>query len=337
MTPRDELRETFLTEGLTDAQLEQLAEAGTEVRFEAGDVIFEEGQPADYLWILLEGRLELLRQSAIETTVLATMDVPGQWAGGLRAWSGASDSAAYRGTGRAATPVRCYRVPSESLGRLLGEWFPFGRHLILGIYQTVRGIEAMARQRESLVALGTLAAGLAHEINNPAAATLRAVDSLRRTCTTMLESLVRLAEHTITAEQFMKLDALRREAATAATRDTGGALATSDREESIGEWLEERDVVAAWDVAATLAGEGLERAWCERVETIVGRESVGPALEWVASTMSATALMAEMQDTTSRISQLVAAVKSYSQMDRAAVQRVDLHEGLENTLVMLRT
>jgi signal transduction histidine kinase len=334
MTLRDELRVTFLTDGLTDEQLQQLVEAGTEVRFAPGEVIFKEGEAADYLWILLEGHVELLRQRATETTVLATMDIPGQWAGGLRAWSEAGGSAGYRGTGRAATAVRCHRVPSESLGRLVGEWFPFGKHMIVGIYQTVRGIEATARQRESLVALGTLAAGLAHEINNPAAAALRAVDSIRDTCDIMLASLVRLAKHTITAEQFMALDAARRQVATS-TRNTGGALATSDREESIGAWLEGREGTEAWHIAATLAAAGLDRAWCEHVGTIVGSESVGPALQWVASTMSATALMAELQDTTSRILQLVGAVKSYSQMDRAALQRLDLHEGIESTLVML--
>jgi signal transduction histidine kinase len=334
VTLREELRATFLADGLTDEQLQRLVDEGSEVRFEPGEVLFEEGKPADYFWILLEGRLELLRQRAIETTVLVTMQVPGQWAGGLRAWSGEGGSAGYRGTGRAATAVRFFRIPSESLGRLVGEWFPFGKHMILGIYQTVRSIEATARQRESLVALGTMAAGLAHEINNPAAAALRAVDSLRGTCDTMLESLVRLAEHTITAEQFMALDAARREAA-ASTRDAGGALAVSDREESIGEWLELRDEGQAWQIAATLAAAGLDRAWCEQIEGIVGNQAVGPALEWVASTMNATALMGEMQDTTSRISQLVAAVKSYSQMDRTALQRVDVREGIESTLVML--
>ena len=335
MTLIDELRATFLTDGLTDEQLAQLADAGTELQFALGEVLFVEGEPADYLWILLAGRLELLRQTPTETTVLRTMDVPGQWAGGLQAWSDEGSSAGYRGTGRAATDVRCYRVPSESLGRLVGQWFPFGKHMTVGIYQTVRGIEAAARQRESLVALGTLAAGLAHEINNPAAAALRAVDALQETCDTMLGSLVRLAEHAITAEQFVGLDEARRDVATW-TRGVDGALAVSDREESIGEWLERHEVQEAWQIAPVLAARGIDRKWCEDVETIVGSESVGPALQWVSSTLNASALMAEMQDATTRISQLVAAVKSYSQLDRAALHKIDISEGIESTLVMLR-
>ena len=335
MTVRDDLRATFLTEGLTEEQLRQLVDAGDEVSFAPGDVVFEEGQPAEYLWILLEGRLDGLRRSATETTVVATMSVPGQWAGGLRAWSDEPGGVGYRLTARAATAVRCFRVPSESLGRLVGEWFPFGKHMILGIYQTVRGLEAQARQRESLVALGTLAAGLAHEINNPAAAALRAVDALQTTCDTMLESLVQLAQHTITAEQYVDLDDARREAALL-PRDAIGALATSDREEAMGEWMERKDIEDGWQIAAILASAGMDRAWCERVESVIGAEAVGPALSWVASTISASSLMGELQDTTTRISQLVAAVKSYSQMDRAALQQVDVHEGLKSTLVMLR-
>src|SRR6185503_6946353 len=88
---------------------------------------------------------------------------------------------------------------------------PFGVHLIEGFFQTVRRMDTMSRQRESLIALGELAARLAHEINNPASATARAVDALQETCDTLLSSLVGLAEQTLTAEKFVALDALRRE------------------------------------------------------------------------------------------------------------------------------
>jgi len=330
----DELRATFLAEGLTDDQLADFVAAGEEVPFTPGDVLFEEGAAADFLWVLLEGRLELARHSGTETIVITTMTTPGQWAGGLRAWGEASNSAGYRAMGRAASDGRCFRVPSDELSRLVGEWFPFGRHMIVGIYQTVRGIEAMARQRESLVALGTLAAGLAHEINNPAAAALRAVDSLGATCDSMLSSLASLARHTITADQFVALDELRREVVEAPPTQEG-ALATTDREEAIGEWLERQGIDDAWQVAPALAAAGADRAWCRRVEAVTGPEPLGAALRWIASTASSSALLGELQDTTTRISQLVDAVKSYSQMDRGALQTIDVREGIESTLVML--
>ncbi len=330
----EELRKAFLTSGLSESQREELLAASEEIRFERGDLLFAEGDRSDYLWILLEGSIVLTRQSASEAIVLATMSTPGQWAGGLTAWGDSGSSAGYRATGHGGDPGRCLRVGSAELGRLVGEWFPFGKHMIVGIYQTVRGIEAMARQRESLVALGTLAAGLAHEINNPVAASMRAVDGLRRECDDMLSSLTALARNTITAEQYVALDALRVDASTTGPTDED-PLAASDREEVIGQWLAERSVEEAWQLAPTLASTGADQLWLERVESAVGPDALEPAVRWLVSTISANSLLNEMHETTTRISQLIESVKSYSQLDRASLQSVNVHDGIESTLVML--
>ena len=205
----DDLRGLFLFNGVSDEQLLELAAAGNEISFDDRTELFHEGDPADFWWVLLDGHVELVRRAGREeAVVMMTMDRPGLWAGGFRAWN---DESSYLATGRGASAGRMLRVPAPALAELAHKWFPFGVHLIEGFFQTVRSMDSLSRQREALIALGQLAAGFAHEINNPASATARAVDALQDTCDTMLSSLVHLAEQSLSAEQFVALDALRRE------------------------------------------------------------------------------------------------------------------------------
>jgi len=224
-------------------------------------------------------------------------------------------------------------VPAEVLKARLSTWFPFGGHLIAGLYGTARSIESTARQRESLITLGTIAAGLAHELNNPAAAATRAVDSLDDACQTLLSSLGRLAHGEISALQFTTLDALRREIQPRA--GVPDPVAMADQEESLSSWLSDHGVERDWILAAPLAAAGVDPAWCERAAAVLTGAALEPGLEWVASTFSVATLLAEVKESTRRISELVAAVRSYSQMDRASIQQIEVTDGLESTLVML--
>jgi signal transduction histidine kinase len=334
MSLADDLQAAFLTSELTDGQRAQLIEAGEELEFGPDVELFVEGHPASHLWILLSGEIQLSRRVAHQPMVLATMTRPGQWAGGFAAWGADDEAAVYRTTGRALTAGRCLAVPSADLSRLVGEWSPFAKHMVIGVFQTVRRIDATARQRESLIALGTLAAGLAHEINNPASASLRAVDALRNTGDFMISSLVTLAEQGIVAEQFLDLDRLRVELQDRpVTQDS--AIARADREELVGAWMEVRRIAAAWQIAPVLATLGVDEAWLDELESVIGAAALEPALRWISSTIGSRALLGELADATSRIAHLVEDVKTYSQMDRAEVQRLDIRLGIESTLSML--
>jgi len=203
-----DLRGLSIFDGLSDDQLAELVAAGAEVRVEPGVELFREGEHADFWWVLVDGALDLIRHVGREDAVVGRMDTPGRWAGGFRAWD---EHGVYLATARGVSDGRVLRVPAKALRDVSDAWFPFGGHLIEGLFGTARSIEATARQREALVTLGTLAAGLAHEINNPAAAATRAVDALEGACATLLSSLTRLAADEISAQQFTALDILRRE------------------------------------------------------------------------------------------------------------------------------
>ncbi|MGZ4675703.1 MAG: ATP-binding protein [Acidimicrobiia bacterium] len=325
-----ELRGIFLFEGLDDSQLRQLLDAGEEFRFDEGDVLFVQGQPAACWWVLLEGRVALWRRSGHQEEVVGHMERPGVWAGGFEAWS---EGVGYLTTGIGAEPGRMLRMPSPALGALARSWFPFGVHIVEGVFGTVRTIEARSRDREALVALGTLAAGLAHELNNPAAAASRTADALDESCRSLLGSLVMLAERSLTAEEFIAIEDLRRELL---DRDlVTDPVELADREDALLAWLEDHDVPDPWRIAPALAQLDVDTDWCETAAGRLGPETVGPAVEWIAGTASTRALLHELKEATGRVSSLVAAVKTYSQLDRAAVQPLDVTEGIESTLTML--
>jgi len=148
MTARfDELRSLDLFGGLTDQQVSELVAGSSEVGLRPGLELFREGEHADFWWVLLDGVVDLIRQAGGEETVVARMDVPGRWAGGFRAWD---DQGVYLATGRAATTGRMLRLPADVLRERMNAWFPFGGHLIEGLYRTARSIEATARQRSTI-------------------------------------------------------------------------------------------------------------------------------------------------------------------------------------------
>ena len=325
----EELRALSLFDGLTDEQLRELIDGGAEVAVEPGVELFREGEHSDFWWVLLDGSIELTRHIGQERTVVGRM-APGLWAGGFRAWD---EHGVYLATGTGAAAGRILRVPADFLADRFNAWFPFGRHLIEGLYGTARTIESMARQRQSLVTLGQLAAGLAHEINNPAAAAIRAVDALETASQTLVSSLRRLADDQISAHQFSALDELRRELDP--NTPVNDPLVLSDREEDLTAWLMRRQVEREWLIAPPLAAAGADLAWCERAAAVLPGPALEPGLDWVAGTLSAATLLADIKQSTRRISELVSAVRSYSQMDRSSMQRIDVTSGIESTLTML--
>lgn len=325
-----DLRAVPLFDGLRDDQLQELLDGGEAVPIVPGEVLWLEGDRADHWWVVLDGSLELSRRIGREDVRVGRMDVPGRWAGGFRAWD---EHGVYLATARGVVAGRVLRLPAERLHELADRWFPFAAHLVAGLYGTARSIEATARQRSGLVTLGTLAAGLAHEINNPAGAAARSADELERACDGLLETLRQMASSGLSATQFADLDALRRELGPPTALPD--PLETADREEELGEWLDRAGVERPWELAASLVSAGADLEWLQKVSVATPGEALSPSLGWVARTVDVSSLLAEVRESTRRVFELVAGIKSYSQMDRASHQRVDLREGLESTLLVM--
>lgn len=332
----DDLRSTFLFEKLSDEQLHTLAGLGTEVTFPAGEVLFHEGQLADSLWVLLDGELELTRHVGGQRVVLDTMSHPGEYAGGIRAFATSGTSGGYRATGMTLRPSRFFQLPSDALGRLLDEWLPMAKHLLDGYVHTLEFIEVAVRERGRLISLGTLAAGLTHELNNPAAAARHTAIDLRAVMGRLATLAGRVATGELTLAQVQVALDLQAEAiARSVVAPRLSPIETGRLEEEVALWLEEHDVANPWDLAPSFVAAGLDGSWLEVAAPRLGADGLSSALTWIADTLLASALLDQIDDATTRISQLVSAVKDYSYVDRAPEQEIDIHEGIEKTLVIL--
>ena len=325
-----ELRRIPLFDPLTDEQLARLAAEGNLIPFHDGDELFHEGHPAVVWWVLLDGSITMHRHVGSQDTVMGTLFRPGQWAGGFAAWD---DAGVYLATGIGASEGHVYTLDADRLQALGTEWFGFGIHFIQGYVGTVRRVEATVREREALVALGTLAAGLAHELNNPASAATRAVDALTTTSDSRFDALTRLATAKLSAEEFSELDRMRRELDDIAQPvDT---LLLSDREDELSSWLSDHGVDREWLLAPPLAAAGADVEWCERLAGLLEGPALAAGVEWVADSVAISGLLDEVKESTRRVSDLVGRVRSYTQLDRASLQRTDIAEGLDSTVAML--
>jgi signal transduction histidine kinase len=196
-------------------------------------------------------------------------------------------------------------------------------------------VAGLGAHRESLSSLGTMAAGLAHELNNPAAAARRAAAELAEMLDVIGSAMAHFVDAGVERSEALQLVALQQQAvAQAATCTALGALDAADAEDDLLARLEALGVPEPWRIAEPLAIAGVDQAWLDRVTVLAG-PATDAALGWVAATLSAGRLATELQDATQRISALVGAVKSYAYMDRGGQLEIDLHEGLETTLVVM--
>ena len=233
-------------------------------------------------------------------------------------------------------PSRFFVLDASVFAELMHEWFPMAVHLLEGLFFGAKNTQQAIGQRERLLALGSLSAGLTHELNNPAAAAVRATASLRERVAGMRHKLGMIAGGRWDRTTLETLIRLQEEAAERVPKALALApMEASDREDAITDWLDDHGVRDGWDMAPTFVAAGLDAAWLDHVSMTVDPEVLEGALRWLNYTVETELLMNEIEDSTTRISTLVGAAKQYSQLDRAPYQVVDVHELLDSTLMML--
>jgi signal transduction histidine kinase len=332
----DQLRELFLFEALTEEQLGWLVEHGRVETRPAGAAIYTEGDEATCFYVLLDGEIRMTRRVRGDEVEVNRTDQRGVYGGATRPYLNERGGQTYGGSQHAVTDVRLYVLPADEFGTALRHWFPMAMHLLEGLFDGMRRTQSVVGERERLLALGSLSAGLTHELNNPASAAVRATAALRDRVTGMRHKLALIADGRLDGRQLMRLVELQERAVKrAANAPKLSALAASDAEDEVADWLDEHGISGGWELAPTLVAGNADVPWLEEIVGVVAEVDLEPAVRWLAYTVETELLMGEIDDAVGRISGLVGAAKQYSQLDRAPYQVVDVHDLLDSTLVML--
>jgi signal transduction histidine kinase len=327
----------FLFEKLTGEQLAWLAERGEVADYEAGTTVYRVGEPATCLYVLLEGTLSLVMRAPGGEIEVNRSDYRGTYAGAFFAYLDLPIARSYSTSLRTVTDCSFWVLSADDFGWAVREWFPMATHMLEGFAIQGMGSQQTVSTRERLVALGTVTAGLTHELNNPATATARAAATLAERLASLWDELAGLAGGGLDGGQLAELAGLVRQAVAGRGGQASlSPLEASDREDELGGWLEEHGVPGAWDLAPPLVAAGVDTGWLERVAAAVPAEALRHAVGLVAIACEAESLLEEVGEASGRISALIGAAKQYSQMDRSPLQQLDVHDGLESTLTMLK-
>ncbi len=325
-----ELRSVDLFEELGDEQLEQWLAVTSVREIERGELLAEAGQEAPGLQLLLEGDAQSLLVDRGRAEPVGIHRAP-TWIGAIAVLT----EGPFGVRMRAETHCRVALVEPEDFRRLAFSQPAVHRRVMQQVAPVMSRIQGLEQNRERLASLGTMAAGLAHELNNPAAAARRAAADMIEAIKTVGQTLDRFVAAGIEREEAAKLLELHHEALAGAEGQTAlGALDAADAEDELLDRLEDMGVPEAWRLASPLAAAGIDANWLERVAALAG-PATDAALGWTAAVLTARDLAQQLEESTGRMSSLVGAVKTYAYMDRGELVEVDLHEGLETTLAVL--
>jgi signal transduction histidine kinase/predicted CoA-binding protein len=318
---------------LPEADLERLCEMVTEIRLPTGAELFTEGSPGDQAYVIKEGQIEIVKSSNGREVLLAVRQ-----AGEVIGEMSLLDSAPRFATGRARNESLLLAIRHEDLDRLLNTSPSAAKALLYTFTARLRSTELILRQSEKMAQLGTLTAGIAHELNNPASAARRGAEQLQEAVQRLQAAHRELNHFSLSEAQEGQLATLDDLALQRARQPVNlGPLDRSDREEQIEAWLADHDIEAGWDLAPTLVRLGYQEEQLQQLLDAFDVQQFGIVIQWLEATYSVYELLEEIHQGSARIGEIVKALKTYVYLDQAPVQSIDIQDGLDNTLVMLRS
>jgi signal transduction histidine kinase len=326
------LRQVELFANLPNEQLQWLCEHGKEVWLQPGDIHRAAGDPADCVFIMIEGEVQVTQKVGSQEIVLVTYGSK-TFFGELPILTGET---VYWASGKAVKDSHILQLDKNTFWQMLATMPLVTTSILQTMAQRVQELQSMSQQREKLAALGTMAAGLSHEMNNPMAAVRRCSGELQQIFQQLPSLVLKLSQQQLTSEQVEFLASLQQDASDLPHKSNKLApLKQCDREDEFIDWLTDNGVKDAWKLAPTLVAAGLDLEYLSKITSLLPVKSLGDVLTWLTASLTGLELLSELQEGSTRVSELVKVLQDYSYMDRAPLQEVNVQDGLESTLKMM--
>jgi len=325
----NDLRKSPLFQGLSDEELKRLMDMGELIVLRAGEILIKQGDVGDSAYVVVSGEFEIQKQAG-QSLIKIDVRNPGDVVGEMALLSQGPRNASVI----AKTDSETLRIPKEAFDKLLSSSTTASLAVLHWVMARLTQNESLLHQQEKMAALGTMSAGLAHELNNPAAAAQRSASDLNKilvkwqSLTHQIEVMAFKENQTGWLDDFMKETSRRFESPVKLE-----ALEKIDLVDQLQAWLEANGVESPWELAPAMVNFG----WtAESLEKLKDSAFFDLAVQWLGVGCQTMGLVAEVQQTTERLTQIVRAMKSYTYLDQAPLLEVDVHEGLENTIVILQ-